>query len=233
MAFVRKVPLKKLQPPVKTFYDVATALTSMVTKAGQNSDEIYIVFDTYRENCIKNGKRERRGKSKDMIVLDRVSPKQKVPIELEQFWSSSVSKTAFHAFCVEWLITNYKDTKPLYPGISTPAWIVSAAGCTSPFPRLNCTHEETDDRMMLHIEDILCPRKGPSSLTLSSGDTDVFVCRLYHIADNWRHLSLQDFWLVRNSGGKRSILPLHNIHKPLGADHWCQWSTCEVLWWYL
>ena len=62
MALVRKVPLKKLDPPVKTFHDFATALTSMVTKAGHNCDEIHIIFDTYREDSIKNAERGRRGK---------------------------------------------------------------------------------------------------------------------------------------------------------------------------
>ena len=46
MALVRKVPLKKLDLPVKTFLDFAIALMSMITKAGHNSDEIHIVFDT-------------------------------------------------------------------------------------------------------------------------------------------------------------------------------------------
>ena len=40
MALIRKVPLKKLDPPVKTFYGFAIALTSMVTKAGHNCEEI-------------------------------------------------------------------------------------------------------------------------------------------------------------------------------------------------
>ncbi len=141
MALVRKVPLKKLDPPVKTFHDFAIALTSMVIKAAHNCDEIHIVFDTYREDSIKNGERGRRRKSKDMIVLDVISPNQTVPVVLENFWSSSISKTAFHAFYVEWLTTNYQGNKPPYLSISSHAWIVSA-GCASPFPRLNCTHEE-------------------------------------------------------------------------------------------
>ena len=162
--------------------------------------------------------KEREGeKSKDMVVLDGISPNQKVPVEFEHFRSSSVNKTAFQAFYVEWLITNYQDTKQLYLGISPQAWIVSA-GCASLFPGLNCTHEDADDIMMFHIQDILRHHEGPTSLTLSSGDTDVFVCLLYHIADNWIHLGLQDFWLVRNSGVKRSILPLHNIYTALGAE---------------
>ncbi|KAK5898293.1 hypothetical protein CgunFtcFv8_015724 [Champsocephalus gunnari] len=189
----------------------------MVTKAGHNCDEIHIVFDTYREDSIKNGERERRGKSKEMVVLDVISPNQNVPVVLENFWSSSISKTAFQAFYVEWLTTNYQGTKPLYLGISTQAWTVSA-GCASPFPRLNCTHEEAEDRMMFHVQDILSHRSGPTSITLSSGDTDVFVCLLYHITVNWRDLGLKELWLVRNSGVRRSILPLHDICLALGDE---------------
>ena len=100
MALVRKVPLKKLDPPVKTFHDFAVTLTSMITKASQNCDEIHVVFDSYREDSIKNAERNNRGRNKDMIVLDVVSPNQIVPVQLENFWSSSTSKTAFQEFFV-------------------------------------------------------------------------------------------------------------------------------------
>ena len=217
MALVRKVPLKKLDPPVKTFHNFAIALTSMITKAGHNSDEVHIVFDNYREYSIKNGERDRRAKSKEMVALDVISPNQNVPVILENFWSSSTSKSAFQAFYVEWLTTNYHGSKPLYLGISPQAWIVSA-GCASVFPQLNCTHEEADDRMMFHIQDILSRRSGPTSMTLSSGDTDVFVCLLYHLTVNWRDFGLQELWLIRNSGMRRVILPLHDICSALGND---------------
>ena len=72
--------------------------------------------------------------------------------------------------------------------------------------------------MMFHIQDILSHRTGPTSLTVSSGDSDVFVCLLYHITNNWRHIGLQDLWLVRNSGVKRCILPLHDICKSIGDE---------------
>ena len=136
---------------------------------------------------------------------------------LENFWSSSTNKSAFQAFYVKWLTTNYHGSKPLYLGISPQAWIVSA-GCASVFPQLNCTHEEADDRMMFHIQDILSRRSGPTSMTLSSGDTDVFVCLLYHLTVNWRDFGLQELWLIRNSGMRRVILPLHDICSALGND---------------
>lgn len=103
---------------------------------------------------------------------------------IENFWSSSVSKTTFQAFYIEWLTTNYSGSKPLYLGISPQAWVVSA-GRAALFPRLNCTHEEADDRIMFHVQDITSHRSGPTSLTLSSGDTDVFMCLLYHFMVNW------------------------------------------------
>ena len=40
MALVRKVPLKKFDPLVKIFQGFAIALTSVVTKAGHNCEEI-------------------------------------------------------------------------------------------------------------------------------------------------------------------------------------------------
>ena len=66
MALVRKVPLKELDPLVKTFHGFAIALTSMVTKVGQNCEEMHIIFDTYRVDCIKS---ERRGQSKEWYPL--------------------------------------------------------------------------------------------------------------------------------------------------------------------
>jgi hypothetical protein len=210
MAMVRKIPLKKLEPTVKTFNDFAAALTKILINAGGNSDEIHIVFDTYKEDSIKKVERQRRGKSNEMIVLDSISPNHRVPVKLENFWSSSASKTAFQAFYVKWLKTNYDGNKPLYLGISPKAWFVSA-GRASPFPSLDCTHEEADDRMMFHVQYILCHKSGPTSITLSSGDTDVFVCLLYHFVFNWKHLGLDELWLICNSGLKRSILPLQKI----------------------
>ena len=80
------------------------------------------------------------------------------------------------------------------------------------------THEEADDRMMFHVQDILSRQSGLTSMTLSSGDTDVFVCLLYHFTVNWRDFGLQELWLIRNSGMRRVILPLHDICSALGND---------------
>ena len=61
-------------------------------------------------------------------------------------------------------------------------------------------------------------RSGPTSVTLSSGDIDVFVCLLYHFTVNGRDLGLHELWLVQNSGVKRSILLLHDVCTALGNN---------------
>ena len=45
--------------------------------------------------------------------------------------------------------------------------------------------------MMFHVQDIVSHRSGPTSVTLSSGNTDVFVSLLYHFTVNWGDLGLQ------------------------------------------
>ena len=89
-------------------------------------------------------------------------------------------------------------------------------GYASPFPRLNCTHEEADDRMFFHVQDILSHWTGRTFMTLSLGDTDVFVCLLYYVRVSWKDLSFQELWFIRTSGMRRSKLPPHDICTALG-----------------
>ena len=64
MALVRKIPLKKLDPLVKTFYDFAIALASMVTKAVQNSIEI-LIFTIITERTVSRIQRGEEEESQE------------------------------------------------------------------------------------------------------------------------------------------------------------------------
>ena len=123
------------------------------------------------------------------------------PVFLSDFSTDRISKTAFQAFCVEWLICNYNGKEPLHLRIQPKSWCMSA-GHVHHFPLLHCTHEEADDRMF-HIQAILSDQASPTSVMVFSADTDVFICLLYH-------LSIK-LWVVQNSGEKRSVLPVHDI----------------------
>ena len=106
-----------------------------------------------------------------MIVFDMILLNQNVPTVLKKLLVVYHQQNCVPGILSCVVITDYQNSKPVYFG----AWLVSA-GCASSFPRLNCTSKEADDRMMFHVQDILSHWSGPTSMTRSLGDTDVFVC---------------------------------------------------------
>ena len=84
---------------------------SMITRVGQNCDkETHIVFDSYREDSIKNVEQKRRGRNKEMTVLDVISPDQMSQYYWKTFGHLSVCKTAFQVYFAEWITANYWGT---------------------------------------------------------------------------------------------------------------------------
>lgn len=157
-------------------------------------------------------------------------------MHLDKFWASSISKTAFQAFYVEWLTSNYNGNKPLHLGIQPKSWRVSD-GHVHHFPLLDCAHEEADDRIMFHVQVILSDRSSPTSVTVFSADTDVLIiCLLYHLSTNWRYHGLTELWVVRNSGVKigcdistslddNLVRSLPELHALTGCDSTSKIST--------
>ena len=114
-----------------------------------------------------------------MVVLDKISPNQSAPVVLENYGHLPSAKLYSRCSMLSGLLPITK-TPNLYTVVyHHKPWLVST-GCASPISRLNCKHEEADDRLIYHVRDILSHWSGPTSITLSSGDTDVFVCMLYH-----------------------------------------------------
>jgi len=59
--FDEMVMLQKIRGDQKTFAELADSMMSMVLHEGTDSQRIDVVFDVYRNNSIKNHKREKRG----------------------------------------------------------------------------------------------------------------------------------------------------------------------------
>ena len=91
IALVRKVPLKKFDPPVKTFHGFAIALTSMVTKAGHNCEGIHIIFWHLRRGLHQEWK-ERKVKRNG--ILDVVSLKHNLLVLLKAMLPVCIVYTA-------------------------------------------------------------------------------------------------------------------------------------------
>ena len=79
------------------------------------------MFKYLASSCYRNFQREM---ARFDIVLD---VNQNVPVVIENFWSSSVSKTAFQAFYVEWFTTNLQWFQTFIPwhistGVGGVSW---------------------------------------------------------------------------------------------------------------
>ena len=59
--FDEMIMLQKMRGDQKTFAELADSMMSMVLHEGTDSQRIDVVFDVYRNNSIKNHKREKRG----------------------------------------------------------------------------------------------------------------------------------------------------------------------------
>ena len=70
-------------------------------------------------------------------------------------------------------------------------------------PALKCSYDEADDRIMFHLNHAV-KTEHFSFAHVASGDTDIFVCLMYHHL-NWQLYGLQELWMHHNS----SASPLH------------------------
>ena len=80
---------------------------------------------------------------------------------------------------------------------------------------LESSQEEADDRMMLHINYEVM--NGVYKINVSSNDTDIFVCLLYHLV-NWSKHGLSCLWNLSGSSVDRKVIPLHLLLEDVGQD---------------
>jgi len=101
-----------------------------------------------------------------MVVIDVMWPNQKVPVVLENFWSSSTSKTTFQAF-YDWngspLIT-VSNLSTLVYHLKHGWYQLKVVICLAQMHKRG----SRSDRMQFYVQYIINHRSGPTSVTLSS-----------------------------------------------------------------
>ena len=58
-------------------------------------------------------------------------------------------------------------------------------------PRLRSTHDEADDRIMIHINHVVKDESFECVL-VNSQDSDIFVGLLYHLQKSWKEQGLKE-----------------------------------------
>ena len=78
------------------------------------------------------------------------------------------------------------------------------------------THEEVNDCMMFHVHQSVTT-KSFESVIIASGNTDVFVCWIYHF-NQWIYHGLKEMWIVSAKSGSTTVYPIHQLAEQLGSN---------------
>ncbi|KAG1681713.1 putative non-intrinsic ABC protein 5 [Nymphon striatum] len=176
MALVRKLPMKKMG--FHTFEELAKSLSDRILATGSVSTRIDIIFYVYQKSSIKQMERAQRSSSEEITITIR-SDNQKLPVNLDMFWSSMLNKVRLQ----EKLL----------------------AGNETQIAELSSNQEEADDRIMFHINDGVV-KHGVQSVLVDSPDTDVFVNLIFHFNTTWQ---LQKLYVKLGNRKTKKTVPVH------------------------
>ena len=160
-----------------TFGDIATTVLSMALNEGGRCNRLDVVFDTYRENSIKNSERLLRG-AETGHQLQSITGTQIVR-QWRSFLTKVNNKNNLISFIVsEWMKAEYRaklHNKVLYATANEKCYRITAEG-SNEVAALLCQQEEADGRLLLHGAH--ASEEGYSGVLICSEDTDVFIMAL-------------------------------------------------------
>ena len=157
-------------PPAATFQVVSEKVFEMVTST--NSKRIDVVFDIYKQISIKNVERSKRAASgSDGIKYKNILPAYKV-----KSWSKLLSVTSNKIEIVKFLLLQWTNPEFRSKLVDRTMYVTSEDQCwkltssTSELvPELQCSHEEADTRIVLHVQ------HASGKCIIHCDDTDVFI----------------------------------------------------------
>lgn len=209
MCIARKIPIKTLK--LDTYEDLANTLLNMILTHAGNATRIDIIFDVYKNDSIKNTERCRRGATKISIVS--ITKKQKLPTDMNGFWSSSSNKHLFQEFFLDFITKSEEIiSKVIYVGgLNSGISKLIISGVIEDCQSLSSDHEEADNRMMLHITH--GSAAGLKNVLVYSTDTDVFVSLIYHYQQSF---NLEKLYIMLGGSRKtKKTVPIHLLVKCL------------------
>ena len=111
MALVRKLPVKKMG--IHSFGELTESLSNSILATGSESTRIDIIFYVYQKSSIKQMERSQRSSSQQITITIRFS-NQKLPVDLDMFWSSMLNKVRLQEYVFKWMLQNVKSDKEIF-----------------------------------------------------------------------------------------------------------------------
>ena len=92
---------------LKTYGDLVRYLWATSQGLSPLSERINIIFDSYRNQSIKEG--ERRKRNQGGVETSSLQLKQSLPVKIENFCGFSNNKIQLKQIFIKWIIKSYKN----------------------------------------------------------------------------------------------------------------------------
>ena len=198
----------------KTFKDYSEKIFApYLMNQMKNIERLDIVWDQYFDNSLKAATRIKRGKG----TQHKVEASAKIPSGgWSEFLREDKNKSELFAFLADQIVLINCQGKLLY-STKGDSVISSSAEIIQCHTLSQCTHEEADTRMLLHVLEIA--NSGVNKVMILTVDTDVVVLSI----SCYTKLNLTELWIAFGTGKSFRYIPVHKIVSALGQD------KCEAL----
>ena len=220
MALIRSLSNEGVHQTVR---DLCEATFHRLQRESITYKEVHLVFDRYDNDLsIKNQEREDRGKDGG-IEVHITSMDTPLPKQMSKFWAVSRNK----ANLVEKICGYIQDeasslldgrTIVLAGGLADGETCLKITNCgVESLPKLSCSQEEADTRLMLHAKD--AAERFPEKVVIWSQDTDVVVLSAYY----FNRIAAKHLWIKCGTAKQRKYIPIHTLCTNLGTQ------VCQML----
>ena len=168
-------------------------------------DRIDVVFDRYDPKSLKTHTRLARGTGQKVLV----TPATRIPQQFSnKFLAVNDNKEALFHLLANDLMQDTYDNKIVV--CTQNEQVLASSGNLSISDIAPCTHEEADNRIMLHVKHAVA--NSHTKVTIKTVDSDVVV-----IALSWyRHISnIKELWIEFGTGKHRRYIPIHKLSEHL------------------
>ena len=153
-----------------------------ITSQLEHTSRVDIVWDEYLTGSLKGGTRNRRGKG----IRRRVEPSSSIPGNCQAFLRIDENKVELFAYLASRVATTETE-KQIITTHHKDMFCTQPRDITGLSP---CSHEETDTRIFIHVEDTV--RRGYSKVSIRTVDTDVVILAVTAA----KRLNIDELWVA-------------------------------------
>ena len=186
---------------------IDTVFKPYVLKQLEHVKRVDIVWNVYREDSLKTGTREKRGKG----TCRRVLPTTAIPGDWSSFLRVDQNKVELFHLLSQETASLEVEHREIYTTIDKN--VLHSGSCRNDLSPLQpCTHEEADTRIMLHVKDsAVC---GHQSIMIRTIDTDVAVLAI----SIFHNVPVTELWMAFGAGKHFRYIAIHEVARALGKE---------------